>query len=175
MPPAPETPPQHPAFTAKIQSIVQSFASRLVSEQTTLYRRKADIINLLAQLVPHVKSRTERINILRIFVQHWRDPDSEVRVTAIKMVQYLGESGIPEVMECLNENMPKPAPGQEPLPNIMQELSALMSHPEYGEKDQLQDFLKWRFSQLIQTPPQQTPPASAQPQPSKPKTSTMAQ
>ncbi|KAJ3055306.1 hypothetical protein HK097_010884, partial [Rhizophlyctis rosea] len=106
MPAVADVPSPRPAFTGKVQTIVQSFASRLVSEQSTLYRRKADIINLLAQLVPYVNSRFERINILRIFVQHWRDPDSEVRVTAIKMVQYLGESGIPEVLECLNENAP---------------------------------------------------------------------
>ncbi|TPX59062.1 hypothetical protein PhCBS80983_g02729 [Powellomyces hirtus] len=138
-----------PGFVNKIKTVVQEFLPRLVDENAELYRRKADQLNLMAQLVPCIKERTLRLQFIRVLVQLWRDPDTEVRVTSIKMIQLLGEAGLAEISECFkdtSEELAKAPDAAGTPPNIMKELAALINNEEYPEKDSLQDLLKWRFT-----------------------------
>ncbi|KAJ3148056.1 hypothetical protein HDU89_004901 [Geranomyces variabilis] len=139
-------------FVNKIKNIVQEFLSRLVDDNAELYRRKADQLNLMAQLIPSIKERSLRLQFIRVLVQLWKDPDTEVRVTSIKMIQLLGEAGLAEISECFVDPAEdvKRADASGTAPNIMKELAALISNQEYPEKDSLQDLLKWRFTQQQQ-------------------------
>ncbi|KAJ3313925.1 hypothetical protein HDU76_002509 [Blyttiomyces sp. JEL0837] len=119
-------------FVAKIQEIISGFLGRL----------KADMINLIAQLGIFVKERSLRHDIVKTIMQFWRDPDSEVRVISIKMIQLLAESGVQEV----TENFHLRDGNANALPSIMRELVSLMANTEYIEKDQLQNLLAWNFS-----------------------------
>ncbi|KAI9005894.1 armadillo-type protein [Gaertneriomyces semiglobifer] len=87
------------SFIAAMQNIFQSFIVRLNEDAGFLYRRKADIINVMAQLMSYVPDTELRSQLVSTLVRLWKDPDSEVRVTAIKMIQLLGESGLNEVNE----------------------------------------------------------------------------
>jgi hypothetical protein len=49
--------------------------------------------------VVYIQDRPLRIAILNELIQLWRDPDSEVRATSIKMIHLMGSSGVPEVLE----------------------------------------------------------------------------
>jgi hypothetical protein len=111
-----------PSFVDTIQDVINDFLSKILDDSShTLYRRvsikklpntraiipsntlillqKADIINLVAHLIIYINHKDTRKQVINLLVKLWRDPDSEVRITAIKMVQLLGESGIPEVLE----------------------------------------------------------------------------
>lgn len=94
----------------------------------------------MSQLFVKVSERNIRISILSCLMQLWVDPDSEVRGTGIKAIRELGEKGVPEIRECFNADNPN-----APL-KLMQELCRLFCDVEYGEKEQLQDLLRWRFS-----------------------------
>eukprot|EP00842_Homolaphlyctis_polyrhiza_P001264 jgi/Hompol1/2138/HPOL_002083-RA len=141
-------------FKQKVDAVVIELLSKLTDEYTTLYRRKADYITLISQLVMMIPNRANRLKIIKLLVHMWRDPDSEVRVTAIKMIKNMGEASIPEVLECFEDDKSEPESGRatsgnEPAPvRIMNELASLVNNEDYGEKDILQDLLKWRFSQI---------------------------
>ncbi|KAJ3014030.1 hypothetical protein HKX48_005388 [Thoreauomyces humboldtii] len=147
-----------PGFVNKIKSVVQTFLPRLVDENAELYRRKADQLNLIAQLIPYIKERPLRLQFIRVLVQLWKDPDTEVRVTSIKMIQLLGEAGLAEIGECFKERSEEQAVvDPTTAPNMMKELAGLINNQEYPEKDCLQDLLKWRFTQQATPQPPQIP------------------
>ncbi|KAI9207546.1 armadillo-type protein [Polychytrium aggregatum] len=127
-----------------IHALVKSLVKRLKEEQYSLYRRKADIINLVSQLLVFVSDRLLRIEILQLFVNFWKDPDSEVRIASINMVKFLGESGMAEIGEAFVSAEIQDTTPQTP-PDIMKEIAGLLANPEYDEKNALQDLLKWRF------------------------------
>ncbi|KAJ3213498.1 Jouberin [Dinochytrium kinnereticum] len=135
-----------PAVLGKIQELVQEFLNRLKDENSfVLFRRRADIINLMAQLLVFVSDRPCRIEVLEQLIRHWKDPDSEVRTIAIKMLQHLGQSGLAEVVEGFRLGMDD---GERPRPpDIMREVAALLSNPDYCEKDHLNSLLTWRFAE----------------------------
>ncbi|KAJ3101339.1 hypothetical protein HDU97_001433 [Phlyctochytrium planicorne] len=137
-----------PTLLGKIQELTTGFLARLKGNDSfSLYRRRADIINLMAQLIGYVNDRTQRVDVLEQLLRYWKDPDSEVRTIAIKMLQHLGESGMPEVIEGFRiGNDGKNAPEHSP-PDIMREIAAFLSNPEYSEKDHLNNLLAWRFSE----------------------------
>ncbi|KAI8848354.1 armadillo-type protein [Chytridium lagenaria] len=135
-----------PALMAKVDEQVHQFLDRLKGESSnSLYRRRADIINLMAQLVVFVSDRGCRIDVLEQLIRFWKDPDSEVRTIAIKMLQHLGESGLPEVIEGFRIDLDD-LMGQRP-PDIMREVAAFLSNPDYCEKDHLNSLLSWRFAE----------------------------
>ncbi|KAJ3415514.1 RNA polymerase II associated protein 1 [Chytridiales sp. JEL 0842] len=141
-----------PTFVNTIQEVISGFLAKLLDESSqNLYRRKADIINLIAHLLIYINHKEMRRQVVNLLVRLWRDHDSEVRVTAIKMMQLLGESGIPEVLEGFKtlSHRTSSLPGETAeLPrSIMQGIAGLLSNPEYIEKDHLQNLLAWRFSQ----------------------------
>ncbi|KAI9350180.1 armadillo-type protein [Obelidium mucronatum] len=134
-----------PDILRNVQDTVTHFLDKLL-DGTELYRRKADYISLIAQLLVHVNDNFVIIKVLVLLVKLWKDPDSEVRIMSIKMVRLLGEVGIPQVMECFRAD----AVGQNSLdsrPALMPQLTGLLGNPEYLEKEGLQDLLTWRFSQ----------------------------
>ncbi|KAL2913671.1 hypothetical protein HK105_206831 [Polyrhizophydium stewartii] len=154
-------------LTDRVGVVVQDMLAKLTNEFSTLYRRKADYATLISQLVAFIPNPELRLRILRVLVQMWRDPDSEVRITAIKMVKRMGEAGLPEVLACFEDKnngsrdklagaaaagaAPSTAAGSVSVP-IMAELASLVSNEDYGEKDILQDLLKWRFSMPASKP-----------------------
>ncbi|KND03924.1 uncharacterized protein SPPG_01373 [Spizellomyces punctatus DAOM BR117] len=143
-----------PGFVNKIKGIMQNLLTRLqtVDDSASLYRRKADMVSVMAQLMTYVKERRLRLNFIRVLVQLWKDPDSEVRVAAIKMMQLLGERGVTEITECFNDNESADqlaGDEEDRPPQVMKELAGLINNPEYPEKDILQDLLKWRFTQPV--------------------------
>ncbi|KAI8611201.1 armadillo-type protein [Chytriomyces sp. MP71] len=137
-----ETAPR-PDILRKIQDTISWFLDKL-TDSADLYRRKADYISVVSQLLPHVNDSFVVIKVLILLVKFWKDPDNEVRVIAIKMVRMLGELGIPQVMECFKSDA-KASFGNKPA--LMPELTGLLANPEYLEKDGLQELLTWRFSQ----------------------------
>ncbi|KAI8809948.1 armadillo-type protein [Cladochytrium replicatum] len=134
----------------KIQAIITTIWKRLENEKDTLYRRKAEMSSLISNLVCYVSDRDMRMGILKLLIDFWRDPDSEVRATAIKMVQRLGEAGLPEVRECFDAVITDDGDDSRPSPpRIMQALAELIGHPDFTEKEELSALLKWRFDQGI--------------------------
>ncbi|KAI9106007.1 armadillo-type protein [Phlyctochytrium arcticum] len=137
-----------PGFTNKIKTVVQNFLARLTDSNSSLYRRKVDMINVMTQLISYVKERPLRLQFIGLLVHLWKDADAEVRVGAIKMIQVLGEGGVTEVAECFQDK-DDTSRSKEDTPHIMKALASLIHNPEYPEKDVLQDLLKWRFTQPI--------------------------
>ncbi|KAJ3226007.1 hypothetical protein HK099_005713 [Clydaea vesicula] len=61
----------------QVQRITQLFINRLVEENKTLYRKKADMAEALAKLVVYVPDRATRLSVISILVKFWSDADSE--------------------------------------------------------------------------------------------------
>ncbi|KAH6591220.1 hypothetical protein BASA61_005015 [Batrachochytrium salamandrivorans] len=135
----------NPALMAEVDALVAVLLTELEDEMKPLYRRKSDYVTLISQMVVHIPNPDYRFRILRILVRLWRDPDSDVRVVAIRMVKYLGQAGLPEVLGCFMDTDPANR-DRRPHMNIMEELSSLVGNADYDEKESLQDLLKWRFS-----------------------------
>ncbi|KAI8922787.1 armadillo-type protein [Entophlyctis helioformis] len=140
-------------FIEKIDNIVGELLAKLKSEYQSLYRRKADYATLISHLVIPISKHEHRLEILRLLVQMWRDPDSEVRIPSIRMVLKMGQAGLPEVLSSFEEEkvggVASQAPvetTQQPPIQIMKELASLVNNDDYGDKDVLQELLKWRFS-----------------------------
>ncbi|KAJ3090469.1 hypothetical protein HK102_003650 [Quaeritorhiza haematococci] len=144
---APAQSQQQISLVNKIQLVTETYISRLIQDRATLYRKKADMINMMAQLLPFIKNRRLTIRTLHLLVDFWKDQDSEVRITAVKMIQLLGEAGLPEVIECFDDDTRNSGDNENQPPKIMKELASLIGNPDYNEKDKdhLQQLLKWRF------------------------------
>ncbi|KAI8822501.1 armadillo-type protein [Fimicolochytrium jonesii] len=106
----PPAPPKA-TYVNAIKTVITSFLPRLVDGTTELYRRKADLLTATAQLLPYIPGdRALRLDFIRVLVHLWRDPDGDVRTSAIKMVQMLGESGVAEITECFQNTETEPRP-----------------------------------------------------------------
>ena len=90
-------------------------------------------MELVTKLALALKDASLCQTIVQLLVQSWRDIDSQVRTTCIKMIQHIGESGLYSVV--LNSNT-----------DIMQEVSTLLTDPEFPEKNILLEFLNWRYT-----------------------------
>ncbi|KAJ1562766.1 hypothetical protein HK096_003736 [Nowakowskiella sp. JEL0078] len=138
-------------FIKKIHSVVQQISKRVKEENSSLYRKKADMIMLLAQLSIHVEDRLVRLGIIRMLISMWRDPDSEVRSTSIKMVQLMSENNIQEVAECFAANDDSETNLEKDdakilVPNIMRHIATLINNVEFGEKEELFDLMKYTLN-----------------------------
>jgi hypothetical protein len=103
------------------------------------YTQKADIAETIAHLLPHVKDRTTKLQVITLISKLWLDADHHVRSVGIKSIRELGELGVPEVKECFS--------GKETAPvGLMELASGLMGDVHYGEKGMLMDLLRWKFS-----------------------------
>ncbi len=68
-----------------------------------LYKRKQDLVQLVGNLASFTLSDL-RTRVLNLLVSLWKDPDSTVRQTSIKMVRMLGEQGVKEVVDAFNQS-----------------------------------------------------------------------
>ncbi|KAJ3318939.1 hypothetical protein HDV06_006928 [Boothiomyces sp. JEL0866] len=131
----------------QLQPLVKSFVietmDRMEKENYTLFRKKADFASTAAQLIIHFEEREMQQRILRLLIELWRDPDSEVRSVAINMVQHLGEKQVKEVLEGFTDHT---GVENNDTINIMKEAVILGNMEDYPDKDLLQGLLKWRFS-----------------------------
>ncbi|KAJ3309526.1 hypothetical protein HDV04_005966 [Boothiomyces sp. JEL0838] len=131
----------------QLQPLVKSFVvdtmDRMENESYTLFRKKADFASTAAQLIIHFEEREMQQRILRLLIELWRDPDSEVRSVAINMVQHLGEKQVKEVLEGFTDHT---GVESHDTINIMKEAVILGNMEDYPDKDLLQGLLKWRFS-----------------------------
>ncbi|OAJ41162.1 hypothetical protein BDEG_24803 [Batrachochytrium dendrobatidis JEL423] len=136
--------PSNFSLVEKVHDVMSRLFAELNNRYQMLYRRKADYAILISQMVVHITNPQYRFDILRVLVRMWRDPDSEVRVTSIQMVKLLGQAKLPEVLVCFAD--PSTSNKEKAQVPIMEELASLVSNEDYGERDILQDLLKWRFS-----------------------------
>ncbi|KAJ3269686.1 hypothetical protein HDV01_001114 [Terramyces sp. JEL0728] len=134
---------EHEQLKPLVKDFVTDTMDRMEKENYTLFRKKADFATTAAQLIIHFEEREMQQRILKLLIELWRDPDSEVRSIAINMVQHLGEKKVREVLEGFTDHS-----GDEHSDtiNIMKEAVILGNMEEYPDKDLLQGLLKWRFS-----------------------------
>jgi hypothetical protein len=90
--------------------------------------KRADLLCFSAQLCDLLSDPNLISQIITLLIDGWRDVDSNVRKTSIKMIQYIGSLGIP-----LDEYQLR----------LRCEASELIAIPEYPEKAILQDFILW--------------------------------
>jgi hypothetical protein len=90
--------------------------------------KRADLLCFSAQLCALLSDSSLVSQIITQLIDGWRDVDSNVRKTSIKMIQYVGSVGIP-----LDDYQPR----------LRCEASELMAIPEYPDKAILQDFILW--------------------------------
>lgn len=83
-------------------------------------------------------------HIITVLIDGWRDIDSNVRKTSIKMIQYVGSLGI-SLSDC---NLPLFLHLDQL--RLLSEVSDLMSLPEYPDKTILQDFILWNSKRIQQ-------------------------
>ncbi|KAI9362464.1 armadillo-type protein [Zopfochytrium polystomum] len=119
----------------EIQSIIARFLELLSKSKETLFRRKADITCLMAELANFSSDKSTRMQVLRELVSLWRDQDSEVRIAALKMTKMLGENEMPEVFEGFNLESEGTPPAEDSPPSLIREVAALLNDREYLEKD----------------------------------------
>ncbi|KAJ3338804.1 hypothetical protein HDU93_009026 [Gonapodya sp. JEL0774] len=140
------------AVNNKLDDIVNIFER----EDSELFRKKSDLVFLLSRFVPYTPSSSLRLRCLTLLVKLWRDPDSEVRATAIDAVDELGRLGLPEVLDAWKlskDNSNAPSQGTQSTvcesrtPNLIQEVSSLIADREYLDKERLQVLLKFPFKQ----------------------------
>lgn len=94
--------------------------------------KRADLLCLSAQLCTLVSNPKIISQIITLLIDGWRDIDSNVRKTSIKMIQYVGSLGIPLKDYQLR---------------LRSEASELISIPEYPDKAILQEFILWNAQQ----------------------------
>ncbi|KAJ3128551.1 hypothetical protein HK100_009127 [Physocladia obscura] len=133
-----------PDILHKIQDTVTFYFEKLI-DKSEIFRRKADYINLVSQLLVYFNDSNVVIKVLSLLVKFWKDPDNEVRIISIKMVRLLGEMGIPQVMECFKTDEKTTLSFKDGRPDLNQALSSLLGNPDYLEKEGLQELLTWRF------------------------------
>lgn len=96
--------------------------------------QKVDIIRLIGELAPTLEDHSIREKIPQMLISMWTDSDNEVRATAIQMIQSLLSIGFDELTSVFDGE-------------VMLEVSRLLGNAEYGEKEELQSLLEWRFNQ----------------------------
>ncbi|KAJ3352902.1 hypothetical protein HDU83_007559 [Entophlyctis luteolus] len=77
--------PDRPEIHRKVQDTIRVFLDKLVSK-AELYRRKADYVGLVSQLLVFNSNPVVVLEVLVLLVKLWKDPDSEVRLVSIKML-----------------------------------------------------------------------------------------
>lgn len=90
-------------FLNKVHEVVSGFLKRFAEDAKSLFRRKADMLILMAKLILHLSSRELKMDVITLLVKMWRDPDSEVRIVSIKMMLTLAEAKTAEVLECFGQ------------------------------------------------------------------------
>jgi hypothetical protein len=132
-------------FRGTIKKTGREIVDRLIKEG--MFRKRGDILLLASQLAVHVNDQQMRKDVLQLLVKAWRDPDSQVRQTAISRVKAMGEQGVPQVLECFQDaTLREETTADQRLPDMMSEMVKLVNNPDYMDKESLQDLLKWRFS-----------------------------
>jgi hypothetical protein len=94
--------------------------------------KKADLLCFSAQLCSLLSDTNMISQIITLLIDGWRDIDSNVRKTCIKMIQYIGSLGIPLKDYQLR---------------LRSEASELVSIPDYPDKGILQEFILWNAKQ----------------------------
>eukprot|EP00698_Gefionella_okellyi_P007202 TRINITY_DN1747_c1_g5_i2.p1 TRINITY_DN1747_c1_g5~~TRINITY_DN1747_c1_g5_i2.p1 ORF type:complete len:1304 (-),score=354.73 TRINITY_DN1747_c1_g5_i2:87-3998(-) len=127
-----------PTLSAALR-VVWERALRAVQEDLTnsLRRKKADLIFLIARLLTFTESAQRKDAINRL-IHAWDDPDGVVKQVAIEMVQYLGETGLPELRQYTVRE------GSTP-PELMSQIMKRINNPMYRDKEPLNRLLKWYF------------------------------
>jgi hypothetical protein len=70
-------------------STVKNLLSKLTKEHQSLFRKKADYVSLISQLIIHFDDREMHKELLKMLLVFWKDPDSDVREISINMVQVI--------------------------------------------------------------------------------------
>ncbi len=92
-------------------------------------KQKADFLRLVGYLVVQLKSFDLTSAALPCLVRAWRDMDSHIRQTGLKLVQGLIQSGTP---------LP-------PSTTLVEEMASLMIHPEFPDKAVLEELMQSRL------------------------------
>lgn len=122
----------------KIRSIINKMLGFLENDlREPLYRRKADILHLMAELSVFTSDRGMHLSAVWQLMKLWRDPDSEVRLTAMKMTLMLGEAGMAEILEGLKVDNVDGKTNSPP--SLMKEIATLLNNKEFMEKERLLD------------------------------------
>ncbi|KAI8904746.1 armadillo-type protein [Gorgonomyces haynaldii] len=118
----------------KLDQLSAELIQRLQGKER-IFRKKKEYLNLLGQLMTWTTDVQTKRATLRLLVDHWTDPDSEVRKSAIQMVKNMGENGIKEISDMFTA-------GSD---GIMTRASKLMNNPDFLDKEALLELLKWKF------------------------------
>lgn len=70
-------------------STINDLLSKLTKDHQSLFRKKADYVSLISQLIIHFGDRDMQKELLKILLVFWKDPDSDVREISINMVQVI--------------------------------------------------------------------------------------
>ncbi len=80
----------HKILYEHVNQTLLELLEKLKIQDQTLYRKKADLISLISQILPHYSEDKElQRTVIKCLLKMWRDPDSEVRHVSINMVQVL--------------------------------------------------------------------------------------
>jgi hypothetical protein len=79
----------HAVLYEHVNQIVVELLEKVNTQDQTLYRKKADLISLISQILPHYSDKELQRTVLKCLLRMWRDPDSEVRHVSINMVQVI--------------------------------------------------------------------------------------
>ncbi|KAI9141859.1 hypothetical protein BKA69DRAFT_1071625 [Paraphysoderma sedebokerense] len=134
------------ALISYVQKVVKGFINEMKDPDNMLYRRRVDMIILVSRVSAYISDNEIRVAVINLLVDLWIDPDSEVRVTAIKMVQALCEQQLPEVISGFRKSSEPLGPKAAPV-DLMSSIAKLISNTEYTEKDLLTSLLNWRCNE----------------------------
>ncbi|TPX30748.1 hypothetical protein SmJEL517_g05768 [Synchytrium microbalum] len=130
----------------KVSSMLGAVVSRFETERSTLFRRKVDLLHLMRHLLNHSRvsgttSPTLTTRIVAILLDLWTDVDQEVRAESIRMMQQMLEWGVPEAISLFSSSN-----SMSDKVTISGQASMLMARPEYEQKNELLQLLKWGFT-----------------------------
>ncbi|ORX46647.1 hypothetical protein BCR36DRAFT_356717 [Piromyces finnis] len=134
-------------FMHEIIATIKNLIRNIKKDDSSLYCKKVDILNLMSSLSCIVNDKTLQHETIKILLDHWRDLNDEIRIVSINLIKYMGEYGVSEVINglCIENN--ENNTNKNSL-NIMVEIASLMGNPEYTEKAELNELLNWYFEKV---------------------------
>lgn len=110
---------------SQINLLVDEFMVKLKDENRNLYRKKADINEIIGGVAIHVTDKSVKINIINQLAEQWTDGDGDVRSVCIKRTQ--------DLMNQVDDvDMKK---------QMLQRVCRLLNDKEYSEKEELHEML----------------------------------
>ncbi|TPX45274.1 hypothetical protein SeMB42_g04067 [Synchytrium endobioticum] len=142
------------AIQTKIIGMSEALVNRLDVERAQLFRRKADLVYICTQLVQYGRIAHRHLpviasRLMHVLVELWTDADAEVRIMSIKMVKQMLEWEMPEAVALFKSTSSgKAGVSDAEGRTICGHASMLLSRPEYEEKAELLELLKYGFTMV---------------------------